>query len=58
MAQLKPLPRDVDNAVVAIDGREVRLTNLRKVFWRELKFTKGSYKRSSSSDVLIPNSDW
>jgi len=57
MAQLKPLPRDVDNAVVAIDGREVRLTNLRKVFWRELKITKGDLLQYylDVSHVLLPH---
>ena len=57
MAQLKPLPRDVDNAVVAIDGHEVRLTNLRKVFWRELKITKGDLLQYylDVSHVLLPH---
>jgi len=57
MAQLKPLPRDVDNAVVAIDGREVRLSNLRKVFWRELKITKGDLLQYylDVSHVLLPH---
>ncbi len=35
------IPRDVDNAILNVDGHEVRLTNLRKIFWPELKLTKG-----------------
>jgi bifunctional non-homologous end joining protein LigD len=35
------IPGDQDNAILAIDGREVRLTNLRKPFWTDLKITKG-----------------
>jgi bifunctional non-homologous end joining protein LigD len=41
MSRVPRLPRDVDNAAVRVDGREVRLTNLRKVFWSELGITKG-----------------
>src|SRR6478735_7179381 len=57
MAQLQPLPRDTDNAVVSIDGREVRLTNLRKLFWRDLKITKGDLLQYylDVSDVLLPH---
>ena len=36
------IPRDVDDATLALDGREVRLTNLRKLFWPELHVTKGA----------------
>jgi bifunctional non-homologous end joining protein LigD len=35
------IPRDQDNVVLAIDGKDVRLTNLRKVFWSGLGLTKG-----------------
>ena len=35
------IPRDTNDAVLAVDGREVRLTNLRKPFWPELGLTKG-----------------
>src|SRR4029077_15594287 len=35
------IPRDQDNVVLAVDGKEVRLTNLRKIFWPELRLTKG-----------------
>jgi bifunctional non-homologous end joining protein LigD len=34
------IPGDRNDAVLAIGDREVRLTNLRKVFWPELKLTK------------------
>ena len=34
------IPRDVDSATLAVDGRDVRLTNLRKIFWPELALTK------------------
>jgi bifunctional non-homologous end joining protein LigD len=34
------IPRDVDDAVLAVDGREVKLTNLGKVFWSERGLTK------------------
>src|SRR3954468_6076130 len=34
------IPRDVDSATLALDGRDVRLTNLRKIFWSELGLTK------------------
>ena len=57
MTALKPLPRDVDNVVVSIDGREVRLTNLRKVFWSGLNITKGDLLQYylDVSKVLLPH---
>ncbi len=36
------LPTDVDNVIVTAEGREVRLTNLRKPFWPERNITKGA----------------
>ena len=36
------IPTTVDNAILKVDGREVRLTNLRKLFWPALKITKGA----------------
>jgi bifunctional non-homologous end joining protein LigD len=42
VARTIQLPTDTDNVTVALDGREVRLTNLRKMFWPELKITKGA----------------
>jgi bifunctional non-homologous end joining protein LigD len=57
MAPLQPLPRDADNAVVSVDGREVRLTNLRKLFWRDLNITKGDLLQYylDVSHVLLPH---
>jgi bifunctional non-homologous end joining protein LigD len=34
------LPADRDNVTLEIEGRAVQLTNLRKVFWEELGYTK------------------
>ena len=57
MAQLQPLPRDTDNAVVGVDGHEVRLTNLRKLFWRDLNITKGDLLQyyADVPHVLLPH---
>ena len=51
------IPRDEDNAVLAVDGREVRLTNLRKIFWPELGLTKGNLLQyyADVSAVLLPH---
>jgi bifunctional non-homologous end joining protein LigD len=51
------LPRDVDTATLAIDGREVRLTNLRKVFWPGLGLTKGDLLQyyADVSAYLLPH---
>src|SRR5262245_12459792 len=35
------IPRDQDNVVLTVGGKDVRLTNLRKIFWAGLKLTKG-----------------
>jgi bifunctional non-homologous end joining protein LigD len=35
------IPRDHDHASLTVDGKEVRLTNLPKIFWPALKLTKG-----------------
>ncbi len=57
MAPLQRLPRDTDNAVVRVDGRDVRLTNLRKVFWQERGITKGDLLQYylDVSTVLLPH---
>ena len=56
---MKPvlIPRDQDNVVLTVDGREVRLTNLRKVFWPELGLTKGDLLQhyATVADVLLPH---
>lgn len=51
------IPIDVDNARVEIDGREVSLTNLRKVFWADGPLTKGDLLRYylAVSRVLVPH---
>jgi bifunctional non-homologous end joining protein LigD len=51
------LPTGVDNAIVTVDGKEVRLTNLRKVFWSGLGLTKGDLLQyyASVAAVLLPH---
>jgi len=51
------LPRDQDNVVLSVDGKEVRLTNLRKVFWPELGLTKGDLIQyyADVAFVLLPH---
>jgi len=51
------LPRDQDNVVLAVDGKEVRLTNLRKIFWPELTLTKGDLLQyyADVSTALLPH---
>jgi bifunctional non-homologous end joining protein LigD len=51
------LPTDVDNLTVAVSGREVRLTNLRKLFWPELRVTKGDLIQYyvDVAPVLLPH---
>ena len=51
------IPSDVDNAILDLGGREVRVTNLRKIFWRELGVTKGDLLQyyADVSAVLLPH---
>ena len=51
------IPRDTNDAVLAVDGREVRLTNLRKPFWPELGLTKGDLLQyyADVSPFLLPH---
>ena len=51
------LPRDQDNVVLTVDGKEVRLTNLRKVFWTEIGLTKGGLLQyyADVAHVLLPH---
>src|SRR3954469_6073539 len=51
------LPRDQDNVSVSVDAREVRLTNLRKIFWPALKLTKGDLLQyyADVATVLLPH---
>ena len=49
--------RHRDNVIVKVDGREVRLTNLRKPFWPELGITKGDLLQyyADVAPVLLPH---
>jgi bifunctional non-homologous end joining protein LigD len=51
------IPRDRDTAVVRASAKDVRLTNLRKVFWIERKLTKGDLLQyyADVSGVLLPH---
>ncbi len=51
------IPHDADNVILAVDAKEVRLTNLRKVFLPELGLTKGDLLQyyASVADVLLPH---
>ena len=51
------IPTDVDNATLAVGGREVRLTNLRKLFWPERKITKGALIQyyADVAPLLLPH---
>ena len=53
------LPRDADNAAIAIDGKDVRLTNLRKIFWSDAGLTKGDLLQyyADVAAVLLPKID-
>jgi len=57
MPRALTIPHGEDNVVLAVDGKEVRLTNLRKVFWPELGLTKGDLLRyyASVAGVLVPH---
>lgn len=57
MARPLTIPQDEDNLVLTVEQKEVRLTNLRKVFWTELGLTKGDLLRyyASVADVLLPH---
>jgi bifunctional non-homologous end joining protein LigD len=51
------IPRDEDDVSVTVDGRPVRLTNLRKPFWRALGITKGDLLRyyAAIAPALLPH---
>ena len=51
------IPRDTDDVVVLAEGREVRLTNVNKVFWAEEGYTKGDLLQyyADVSKWLIPH---
>ena len=51
------IPTRVDNVILKVDGREVRLTNLRKLFWPDLGITKGALIQyyADVAAVLLPH---
>src|ERR1700704_1217044 len=51
------IPRDQDNVILTIESKEVRLTNLRKIFWPEIGLTKGDLLRyyADVAGVLLPH---
>ena len=51
------IPRDQDNAILTVDGKDVRVTNLRKIFWSGLGLTKGDLLQyyADVADVLLPH---
>ena len=51
------IPADEDHVVLEADGKEVRLTNLRKIFWPDLGLTKRDLLRhyAGVAHVLLPH---
>jgi bifunctional non-homologous end joining protein LigD len=51
------IPTNTDNVILKVEGREVRLTNLRKPFWPELHITKGGLIQyyADVAAVLLPH---
>jgi bifunctional non-homologous end joining protein LigD len=51
------IPRDDEQVVLSVAGRDVRLTNLNKVFWPDLGLTKGDLLQyyADVSGVLLPH---
>jgi bifunctional non-homologous end joining protein LigD len=51
------IPTDVSDVTLTVDGREVRLTNLRKPFWPERGITKGDLIQyyADVAPVLLPH---
>jgi bifunctional non-homologous end joining protein LigD len=51
------LPRDAPDVVLAVEGKEVRLTNLAKPFWPERRITKGDLIQyyADVASVLLPH---
>ena len=56
-AQPLTIPRDQDNVSLTVDRKDVRLTNLRKIFWQELGLTKGALLQyyADVAAVLLPH---
>ena len=51
------IPRDADNVALTVDRKDVRLTNLRKLFWPSLGLTKGDLLQyyADVAAVLLPH---
>ena len=51
------IPKEVERVELKISGREVRLTNLNKLFWPELKITKRDLLQyyADVSPLLLPH---
>jgi bifunctional non-homologous end joining protein LigD len=51
------IPGDQDNVILTVEGKEVRLTNLRKIFWPEIGLTKGDLLQyyADVAAVLLPH---
>ena len=51
------IPTTTDNVILKVQSREVRLTNLRKMFWPERSITKGNLIQyyADVADVLLPH---
>ena len=51
------IPRDADHVALTVDRKDVRLTNLRKVFWPSLGLTKGDLLQyyADVAGVLLPH---
>lgn len=56
-APIPQLPRDAAETVVEVNGRQVRLTNLRKPFWPEIGIAKGDLLQfyADVSPWLLPH---
>ena len=57
MPRALTIPRDQDNVVLTVEAKEVRLSNLRKIFWTELGITKGDLVQyyADVADALLPH---
>jgi bifunctional non-homologous end joining protein LigD len=53
----RAIPTGEDTVVLSVEGKDVRLTNLRKLFWPALGLTKGDLLRyyASVAGVLLPH---
>src|SRR5205085_9780383 len=51
------IPSDRDDAILDVDGKEVRVTNLRKVVWDPLGLTKGDLLQyyADVAGALLPH---